>query len=194
MKKLKPLFLFFAFSLLSSCYISFGTTSEYRYIKSNNPTLLKHLKGTDLVCNAQYSDSCKVIVTDAITLKKCLFQNDKAVVFIWKPGCMRNAENYSLDSLQRFFSEKGIALYVVARNYTGLMNKKYHLDYPIIGIDTKYYKSNLVKKYLGKFVFDLAKIKYEDDGRPIMYLENGNYLGWYRLTDEMKMDSTGFIK
>jgi hypothetical protein len=36
------------------------------------------------------------------------------------------------------------------------MSKNYTIDHPIMGIDVKYYKTNITSKYLEKFILDLT--------------------------------------
>lgn len=78
------------------------------------------------------------------------------MVYYWQPSCQSEIciPIYAVD---QYCQENDIALYVVSKYYHNeIMAKESYSNYPIIGIDTKYYKTNLTSKYIPKFYADLG--------------------------------------
>lgn len=158
-----------------SINISFqGLTSYYNKTKSESPNLLIKLKDSATLCDTEYTDSIKIIVTDGRRLRNCIKQYDNLIIYFWSPRC-KSKSCLSLESIQNYCYENGIELFIVAEYYdSNYMRINYNLKRPILGIDTKYYRTNLTSKYLKLFIYDLTSTKdiYED----YLYFNNGKYI------------------
>lgn len=145
------------FALSSSCSIIItGIFSDYKKTMSASPKLLIKLEDSTSICHVVYSDSIKVLVVTGKKLKECLNSKNDVILYYWKPGC-KGEFCYALDFLQQKCQEKGKDLYIIAEYYvTWRMKQDYSLNHPILGIDTKYYKTGLVSKYVSKFFTDLG--------------------------------------
>jgi hypothetical protein len=168
----------FAFILvlltLNSCTIkgSFrGLYSFYAQTKASRPELLSRPAPDSSICEIKNTDTPKVYVINGSVLKECLKSRDKAIVYIWSSRCQSEL-CYSLNLVQQKCDAKGLELFIVAEYYDDeLMNFKYRIEHPILGIDTEYYKTNFTSRYLSRFLRDLAGItKFENR---FFYFENG---------------------
>lgn len=162
-------------AILASCSINIrGVVSDYKKVNSINPNLIRKINSQDAICGAGYSDSCKVIVVNGNQLKNCIQNKDKAVIYLWNGNC-KSDYCYGLDRVESYLAEKNITLYVVAEYYDHrLMSEFYDLTYPIVGIDTEYYKTDRVNKYIKYFFTDLS-VEREKFHR-LLYWENGTYI------------------
>lgn len=171
----------------SSCTIqgSFqGLFSYYKKVNKENPTLLKKPKDKSMICSTNYSDSCKVLLLNGKELEKCIQDEKKTILYLWAANC-RSPYCYGLDRVQAYCKEKNITLYAIADYYDEeLMKEHYNLEYPIIGIDTKYYKTNFTSSYIKKFLADLSII--EKDYHRLLYLENGKFIRSFRVLEEIQ--------
>lgn len=153
--------LFITLLISSACSIHGnmkGLYSYYRKTASGYPGLI-HEPTAASACAFERGDSARVYPITASLLQSCLKEKEEIVVFIWKPDC-HGAYCYSIRLLQQLCSEKNIALYVVAEYYDGArMSPDYGLERPIYGIDTKYYRTNLTRKYLTRFLTELIGTK-----------------------------------
>lgn len=167
-----------SFFLLNSCAFkgSFGgLVSCYKKTNKEAPSLIKPLPKEASLCDYNYSDSLKVIKTNALKLKKCLQEEEKAFVYSWNINCSSEL-CFDLELLQAACHKKGYSLFIVAQYYdTEGMLKNHELQFPIIGIDTKYYKSNFTDKYLKRFKRELTGEK-EEFWERLMYFEKGKFI------------------
>lgn len=179
-----PIFIFLFF-IVTSCLIQItGFTSNYKNVKLGSPQLIKKIHPDHLICEAAYSDSCKVVLVNGKQLKSCIQEKDRVILYIWDGNCS-SSYCYGLDRVQAYLNEKGIALYVVAEYYDQqLLNAFYNLQYPIFGIDTEYYNTNLIGKYVKKFLADLS-IKKQDSNRMI-YLEKGKFVKTFQILEKIQ--------
>lgn len=180
------IFLFFSISLFS-CKIS-GTTqglfSYYEKTISKNPNLIIDYNDTLLACSKKYSLPTQIYISNGIMLEKCINNQEKTIVYIWKPRC-KSKICYPLNIIQQKCDENNIELYIVAEYFDNeMMSKTYQLKNVILGIDTKYYKSNLTAKYKSKFIFDLTKKEYVEEN--FMFFEKGKLVKCFDKIDEIK--------
>lgn len=177
------LLLILSFLLLSSCHIEInGYFSGYKKINSRYPSLLKKLPSQQNICGIPYTDSCKVLILNGLQLKDCIQEENSTVIYQWNPYC-KGSYCYGLDRVQSFFSAKGISLYIVADYYNNLMKEYYMLNYPIIGVDTKYYKANTTTAYLKKFLQDLS-VTQENPHR-LLYFKKGKFIQSFQKLEEV---------
>lgn len=183
----------FIFSIIvfitTSCTIkgSFqGLFSYYKKVEKDNPTLLKKVTNTETICSRVYSDSCKVLLLNGKELGECIKNEDKTILYLWAGNCS-SPYCYGLDRVQAYCKNRGIKLYVVADYYDEeLMSAIYNLEFPIVGIDTKYYKTNFTSSYRKKFLADLSIIRDKDDYYRLLYLEKGKYIRSFRVLEEVQ--------
>ncbi len=122
------------------------------------------------ICNLENAGTPKVYITNGVALKKCIGKSD-AIVYIWKPGCS-GSHCYSLNLLQDKCNKIDKQLFIVAECYdTELMQLSYNIKRPILGIDTRYYNSNLTSKYLAGFLNDMTGNGHM--GSRVLYFKNG---------------------
>ncbi len=149
--------------ILSSCRIKGnfqGLYSYYEKSKKNNPNLFVIPEPTNSICTLNRDNVGKIYLTNGKALKNCLENKKNVIVYIWGPKC-KSKICYPLETLQQISVENEIELYIVAEYYDNeLMEAEYNLKNPILGIDTKYYNSNLTSKYLSEFISDLTNNDY----------------------------------
>ncbi|MCJ7934711.1 MAG: hypothetical protein MUW56_14060 [Chryseobacterium sp.] len=155
---------------LNSCKINGnfkGLYSYYETTKKENPGLF--IKNDNKICSLKYSKN--IFIINGKSLKDCLQEDDKSLVYIWGPKCSSKV-CIPLSSVQEYCTRKNIRLYIVAEYFDSeMMNKEYAIERPILGIDTEYYKTNLTKKYLTAFINDIAQTNYSE--KRYLYFEKG---------------------
>lgn len=187
---MKYFFLFLGFFLLSSCKISGnfkGLTSYYEQTMNEKPELFLHTTSVDsLNKNVSNIVNC-IFITNGITLKKALFEKEKSVVYIWQPRCNSDI-CYPLEIIQNFCNENGYSLYIVAEYYDiRSMDVNYNLERNIIGIDTKYYRTNFTSKYLKLFFEDVLSSKeYNSLTNKYLVFENHKFIKDYYSVFDIK--------
>lgn len=184
------LLFFFALSFVAlvftSCTIngSFqGLRSYYPESVQTNPDLFVHLKKDELICRTPPDLKNKVVIGSAGNLKECL-QLDSSIVYIWGAKC-KSSVCKSLNESQEMANEAEVNHFVVAEYYEAeLMDLNYQISYPIMGIDTEYYKSEWTKTYLTRFLTDLTGKKTAHSGGRFLVFINGVMTGRYRTMEE----------
>lgn len=179
MKILKYIVLFYCiFFTVTSCSVNInfslqGLYSYYSKTKKLNPYLFKN---NETGCNFKYDHH--VYVTNGAALRNCIRKEPKSLIYIWGPHC-KSELCLSLDTVQEICDKKNIKLYVVAEYYDSeSMRKPYHIEFPVFGIDTRYYHTDLTSKYLSKFIKDTGAI--QEIGKRYLYFEKGNFVGSYK--------------
>lgn len=125
-----------------------------------------------------------IIIMNGIELKSCLSLKRKSLVYIWQPNC-HGKFCYSLKMIQDFCNQKNYDFFVVAEYYDlTAMKTQTSLTNSIIGIDTKYYKTNLTNKYLRKFLTDLTNSS--DVYNNFFLFEKGIYMKSLNTMDEVE--------
>lgn len=170
------------FGMITSCNLIhikpgkvYGLFSGYNATQKHYPGLLVKTDASTPLCDLRYSEEPKVYVIKGEQLKQCLMDYDDAIVYIWSPHCGGD-QCFSPSLLQKLCKEKKVELFVVAEYYTGEdLVQFYELDRPMFGIDTRYYKTDIVDMYLPKFENDLSA-KKEAYGR-MLYFKKGKYVG-----------------
>ncbi len=168
-----------------SCSIEIqGFFSGYKKTMKRDPNLLKVIADSEGICEAKYSDSCKVLVLNGKDLQQCIKTEERTVIYLWSPHCT-SRYCYGLDRLQQYMNDKGIVFYAVADYYDSRpMKAYYNLEYPIIGVDVTYYKSYTITSYLKKFLADLS-INDTASAR-LFYLERGKFIRSFRELEEIQ--------
>lgn len=163
----KSLFILFVFAaaIFSSC--SFNGTLQglfSYYNKTKQDSEINFVEFSSFEdCKKLLSDSASILVANGKEIKNCLSKYQNSVVYIWTPKC-KGKYCYSLNLLQETCNQKGYELFIVAEYFDAYyMSKYYEITHPIIGIDVKFYKTNLTSKYLSKFIFELTDGKYKYD-------------------------------
>lgn len=148
---------------LTSCSIhgSFqGLYSYYYQTRSKAPDLLKTPEPGTSVCKIAATPEPKVIVTDGKRLRECITGMNDVVFYLWKPKCT-SGFCYSLNAVQAKCDSMHEELFIVGEYYDyELMSRSYRLSRPLLGIDTKYYGSNVTSKYLPSFLSDLTGMEH----------------------------------
>ncbi|MFC6269598.1 hypothetical protein [Frigoriflavimonas asaccharolytica] len=172
----KPIFYLFTSLSMISCQINGnfkGLYSYYETTRKQNPNLF--IKNEGNICSLPNCQN--VYITNGKQLSNCLKNKEKSLIYIWGPKCTSKI-CIPLDIVQKICTKKNIKLYIVAEYYDSeMMDKKYNIEYPIFGIDTEYYKTNVTKKYLNSFLNDLsAEIQVENR---YLYFEEGKFVKSY---------------
>lgn len=167
--------LFFSIALISqSCTFNGTLQGIFGYQKkstSDAPEIFNKNSDLSINCEKTEETNYKVEITNGLELKKCLSKYPKAVVYIWHPKCQSKI-CYPLEIVQQECDAKGIELFIVSEYFDiTLMKKNYKLKRNIFAIDTKYYKSIRTKKYLEKFISDIAGKR--DNYNNFIYYEKG---------------------
>jgi hypothetical protein len=154
------LFCFIVYFFSIGCQISgsFKGLRSYRAeIEQNNSSLISL---ANYECNKNEN---RIYIVRAKQLLDCLRVCDSSLVYIWKPNCI-SKKCIDINALQNLCSKKRVNLFIVAEYYDlKKMSQKYKIEYPILGIDTKYYHSDFTKKYLARFIFELTKEKISNE-------------------------------
>lgn len=167
--------LFVVSQFITSCSIKGNFKGLYSYYESEKKVSPNLFKKNVQICTLKYNQY--VYIINGINLKNCIASEEKSLIYIWEPHC-KSKFCLPLGTIQEICKEKGIKLYIVAQYYDSeLMSKKYNLDSPIFGIDTEYYNTNLVEKYVTKFIHDFNINK--EIGERYLYFENGNFVKSY---------------
>ncbi len=156
-----------------------GLYSYYKKTESANPNLfLKSIK-IDSLCLYTYENlKSKIVIINGNDLKKCISQKELALVYFWNPNC-KSKICYPLELVENYCSSRNIDLFIVAEYYDlDQMQVSHNIKRPIFGIDTKYYKTNLTKKYLSHFLKDID-INITTDDR-YFYFKNGVFSKSYK--------------
>ena len=172
---LKKGLLFFLFSCCISCSIYIrGVKSNISTVMTRDISLIKSYSDKTDICDISYTDTSKVILLNGKDFHDCIITKGKVVIYVWDGHC-KGSYCYSLNAMQDYFRDKDIAFYILSEYYDyDLMNAKYNIDYPIIGIDPKYYNTDIVRIYIKRFFKDM-EIERTNLNR-ILFLENGKYI------------------
>ena len=152
-----------------------GFISRYSDTQKNYPGLLVKTDPSSSVCDLRYAEHSPVYLVNGLQIQQCLKNYDDAIVYIWDAHCT-SKRCYSPGLLQRFCNTKNVELFVVAEYFDGEeLTQFYEIEHPLYGIDTEYYKTNFIEKYVGKFEADLA-VGEDRPGR-MLYFKKGKYIG-----------------
>jgi hypothetical protein len=160
--------------LFSSCSINGSLKGLYGYYnitKKDCPGLLVRPQAPDSICQRSQPATPVVYVINGVDLKRCLSGLNNALVYFWKSNCS-SPMCYPIEVVQQKCNVQNVDLFVVAEYYdTYSMNNKYDVSRPVLGIDTRYYKSNMTKKYMSRFLQDLAEVEYTESS--LYYFKKG---------------------
>jgi hypothetical protein len=187
--KLNPIILVFFFSF-SSCSIKGdfkGLYSYYSKTKSKNPTLFYKPNKSDTICNiTNASVKSRIVIINGLDLKKCIDVSSNSIIYFWSPKC-KSKVCFPLDIVQSVCNSQNIDLYVVAEYYDlEQMEINHEITRPIFGIDTEYYKTNLTKKYITKFLEDI-KLDSNTYNR-YFYFKKGVFIESYESIYNIKVN------
>lgn len=157
-----------------------GLYSYFRDTQNKRPDLFITLDSSDTLNLNSAKENNKIYIINGLQLKKCLRSNNKSIVYFWDLNC-KSKICYPLELIQAHCKKNNLSLFVVATYYDAeIMSFNYELDKNILAVDTKYYKSSLVNKYLTKFLKDIdSKLIYEDLNR-YLYFERDTFVNDYR--------------
>lgn len=157
-----------------------NSSSNYEATQKAYPQLIKSTAVLQDHCKAQYSPTFRVLELQGKELYDCLKFQPKALVYTW--NMQEDSLKYlPIEKVQQYCDQQGIRLYVVAAYYQGdILSKEYALDYPIIGINTSYYRSNNPIIYHKNFLKDLGIILKEGQKGQLHYFEYGHYHGVHK--------------
>lgn len=157
--------------VLASCTINGtlqGLFSYYNKTKKESSISFKRINSIR-DSSILESDSSIVLLANGKELNDLLQKHEKSVVYIWAPKC-KSKYCYSLNLLQETCRQEGVELFIVAEYYDSYyMSKQYAIRHPLIGIDVKYYNTNITSKYLSEFIFDLTKGAFKYDVKNNVY-------------------------
>lgn len=187
----KIFFLSIIWGLISSCSIngSFqGLSSYYNKTKKENPNLFIKTKSVDSISGKFSKINDFVFITDGLTLKKCLNNEQKSIVYVWGSKC-KSKICYPLETIQNYCKKNGYSLFIISEYYdTDSMNTKYNLERNILAVDTKYYNTNLTTKYLSLFFKDVDyKLIYNEIENRYLYFEKDKFVNDYNSIYELEV-------
>ena len=172
--------------ILSSCNIRGNFGGLFSYYKKTNKTAPNLIYKTNEIidfCDINKDTNAKVMMINDVQLQQCLLSKEKSLIYIWSPNCSGNY-CYSLNAIQERCNLKNIELFIVAEYYDyAKMIEPYNLAHPILGIDTKYYKTNLTNKYMSQFYSGL--ISQETVTGKFLRFENGEFREAFNLIDSI---------
>ncbi len=181
---MKKHFTLIIFLVTYSCTIVvYGVSSDYKKVKAAKPEIFIPSKETKSLCTYAYTDSSRVLVGHAKHIKDCLANNPRTLVYHWHPRC-ESAGCYLLSALQDYCDENNYVLYVYAQYYHYNMSDERGLRYPMLVIDTEYYKSDKVRLYTKQFKEDLIGKVLHQYGR-IYYFQRDRFVGQYEKLEDL---------
>lgn len=181
--KNQKLLLILLFVFFSSCAIKGnfkGLYSYFRNTQNERPDLFITLDSSDTLNLNSAKEKNKIYIINGTHLKKCLAKKNKSIVYFWDLNC-KSKICYPLELIQAHCKKNNLSLFVVAEYYDAkIMSNEFEIDNNILAVNTKYYKSSLVNKYLTRFLIDIdSKLKYENLNR-YLYFEGDEFINDYR--------------
>lgn len=176
------LFLLFVV-FIASCTIKGDFKGLYSYFKDTQkkrPDLFITLDSSDTLNLNSAKENNKIYIINGIHLKKCLRSNNRSIVYFWDLNC-KSKICYPLELIQAHCKKNNLSLFVVAEYYDAkIMSNEFEIDNNILAVNTKYYKSSIVNKYLTRFLIDIdSKLKYKNLNR-YLYFEGDEFINDYR--------------
>ncbi len=160
--------------LATSCSIRGSFQGLYSY-QDKTSKIAPHLiqQPTSPICTLAQPDSAVVYLVNGADLKKCVEQQNKSLVYLWRPKCSSDI-CVSPGVLQSFCEKKGIELFIVAEYYDYEIMSLHHLTKrPILGIDCNYYSSHLTQKYVSRFLADILGPETTPQGNYFFLFDSG---------------------
>jgi hypothetical protein len=144
------------------------------------PNLFIKLDSSDTLLFNTSIEKNKIYIINGIHLKKCLAKKNKSIVYFWDLNC-KSKICYPLELIQAHCKKNNLSLFVVAEYYDAkIMSNEFEIDNNILAVNTKYYKSSLVNKYLTRFLIDIdSKLKYKNLNR-YLYFAGDEFINDYR--------------
>jgi hypothetical protein len=181
--KNQKLLLILLFVFFSSCAIKGNFKGLYSYFNETQkemPNLFIKLDSSDTLLFNTSIEKNKIYIINGIHLKKCLTKKNKSIVYFWDLNC-KSKICYPLELIQAHCKKNNLSLFVVAEYYDAkIMSNEFEIDNNILAVNTKYYKSSLVNKYLTRFLIDIdSKLKYKNLNR-YLYFEGDEFINDYR--------------
>jgi len=173
---MKKSFLFLLLLFVTSC-ISVelsGYNSGYKKLSSEEKSKVTVL--ADDVAISSLTNSDTVYQITASQLNDFLKQEDSVMIYFWSPHCPGES-CYPISTVQEFSNKKGYSLIVVCDYFDfEAMNaqKSSALAYPMLAINTAFYKTNRCWKYQQRFRADLFNTEVKE-------LEHGKLYSRYLL-------------
>jgi len=156
MKKVRAYVVVYLLLLVNSCSINGSFQGLYGYqdsVAKKNPELIK--RPTVDICDITNPKTPTIYSVTGNDVRNCINNMERSLLYIWRPKCSSKI-CIPLESIQNICNIHGIELFIVAEYYDyGTMNIRYSIDRPAFGIDCQYYKSNLTKTYLSKFLYEV---------------------------------------
>jgi hypothetical protein len=150
-----------------------GLTSDYKKARKECGELFFSVEsGLD-----SRKDSSVIKVLNGIQVKNNLKGLSRIVLYIWSPHChSKYCPNINL--LREKCDSQKIKLVIVSEYFDcSKIAIFFDKNQPLIGIDSRYYKTDFKNGYLPKFMFDLTGVKGIDlSGGRFFFFENGKYI------------------
>lgn len=181
--KNQKLLLILLFVFFSSCTIKSNFKGLYSYFNETHkamPNLFIKLDSSDTLLFNTSIEKNKIYIINGTHLKKCLAKKNKSIVYFWDLNC-KSKICYPIELIQAHCKKNNLSLFVVAEYYDAkIMSNEFEIDNNILAVNTKYYKSSLVNKYLTRFLIDIdSKLKYKNLNR-YLYFEGDEFINDYR--------------
>lgn len=157
-----------------------GLYSYFRDTQNKRPDLFITLDSSDTLNLNSAKENNKIYIINGLQLKKCLRSNNRSIVYFWDLNC-KSKICYPLELIQAHCKKNNLSLFVVAEYYDAkIMSNEFEIDNNILAVNTKYYKSSIVNKYLTRFLIDIdSKLKYKNLNR-YLYFEGDEFINDYR--------------
>ncbi len=182
--KNKILLLLLLLTVFNSCVTAKsdfkGLYSYYKSTNESNPELFVKMKSSDSICDNKLKNNDKIYIVNGTQLKECLNKSEKSIVYFWSPKC-KSEVCFPLEIIQAFCSKNNLSLFIVAEYYDAeMMASKYDLERNILAVDTEYYKTNLVSRYVNRFMKNIdTDLEYKNLHR-YLYFEGDKFIRDYR--------------
>jgi len=166
-----------------------GLYSYYEGTNKSNPELFVKLNSSDSICTNKSKNNDKIYIVNGTQLKECLNKSEKSIVYTWSPKCKSDV-CFPLEIIQSFCSKNNLSLFIVSEYYDAeMMASKYDLERNILAVDTKYYKTNLVSRYVNRFIKDIDEdLEYKNLHR-YLYFEGDKFVRDYRSVYDYNLDN-----
>ncbi|WP_040280765.1 hypothetical protein [Psychroserpens damuponensis] len=187
---MKSNLILFICAFFFSCSIKGNFKGLYGYYNKSykiNPQLfVKNIDVEDFCQMRKTEDSFKIYISNGKGLKKCLPENEYSLLYVWGPNCKSDI-CIPLNLIQEECLDNKLDFFVVAEYYdVKAMQIDYIINRPIIGIDVEFYRTNLTKKYLNKFLKDVVgNEQHEFDGNRFLLFKSKKFIKSFNELDDL---------
>ncbi len=160
---------------IASCNVEIvGIRSGYDKLDEVEKSRIEFVSNQTPICKLQ--NDGKIYSITATQLKKCLFENDASLVYIWDPNCGSKI-CLSLGVVENYCKNNKLKLFIISEYYDfESIEIQNGIDSPIFSINHNYYHTDFCGKYNRLFLEELFgenKISSEHKYKRYLFFNGG---------------------